>query len=509
MWLRWVGEQIAGAVEYMEAEERAYHERLLVTTVDLETARSRIRSLEQDLDRSTREMAQLAVTTHVQVPVTPVNVQNKGSDQFVHSNKTPATETVPERNAAQAQELADLRDELAAQEALRNRERELKTAAEAELKKTAEKLRQAEESLRKGHQAYDRLKEEKEKMLHEKDKLRRTAETEVERLKEELRQQKDREDRNWRQINGKLKQKTDEFEHLHREYKRMQTEHKERSEELRQVVDRAAAAYAKEREETTRRLEEAERVRTELLKQQQAERDRAAAVLQKLQTTYQGQLTHLREQAEDTATLIKQMKEERQEVERRAQMGASRIQDIMRAWLNQTKSLIEDSSIKWWTSWTRNAAELQLLRADAENRRKEGDDYYMLTSEDFTGIRDELAEDFQALADDQLGQVRQLVAQLDDDRLEAQIQFESYERSRTREEEARVQVTVNLSDEEPYPEGGQTGTSQTEKQEPEKQTEQPPMEQSQQQPQAEPQQPQPEEQLETLEPSIQDILEEQ
>ena len=199
-------------------------------------------------------------------------------------------------------------------------------------------------------------------------------------------------------------------------------------------------------------------------------------------------------------------------------MGASRIQDIMRAWLNQTKSLIEDSSIKWWTSWTRNAAELQLLRADAENRRKEGDDYYMLTSEDFTGIRDELAEDFQALAEDQLGQVRQLVAQLDDDRLEAQIQFESYERSRIREEEARVPVTVNLSDEEPLPEGGQTGSNPTETsptesatmETPERSQAKPQPQQQQQaesQQQAEPQQP--EEERETPEPSIQDILEEQ
>ena len=124
--------------------------------------------------------------------------------------------------------------------------------------------------------------------------------------------------------------------------------------------------------------------------------------------------------------------------------------------------MIDDNSIKWWTKWAQNAAELQLLRADVENRQKEGDDCYTLTSEDFTAIRDELANDFQALADDQLVQVRQLVAQLDDDRLEAQIQFESYERSRIREEKAQEAVTVNLSDEEPSPDGGQAGTSQPE-----------------------------------------------
>ena len=41
----------------------------------------------------------------------------------------------------------------------------------------------------------DRMKEEKDALLQEKDKLQRMAETEIEQLKEELRQQKDRDDR--------------------------------------------------------------------------------------------------------------------------------------------------------------------------------------------------------------------------------------------------------------------------------------------------------------------------
>ena len=143
--------------------------------------------------------------------------------------------------------------------------------------------------------------------------------------------------------------------------------------------------------------------------------------------------------------------------------------------------------------WAQNTAELQLLRADAENRRKEGDDCYTLTSEDFTAIKDELAEDFTALADEQLVQVRQLIAQLDDDRLEAQIQFESYERSRLREEKARQAATVNLSDEEPSPvqgpDGDQAGVSQPETTPTEGTTKETPVleQQSEPQPELEPQ----------------------
>ena len=80
--------------------------------------------------------------------------------------------------------------------------------------------------MRKGHQAYDWLKEEKEKLLQEKDKLRRLTEVEIERLKEELRQQKDRVDRARRLIHQRLKQKTDDFNRLHRDYKQLDADHK-------------------------------------------------------------------------------------------------------------------------------------------------------------------------------------------------------------------------------------------------------------------------------------------
>ena len=45
-----------------------------------------------------------------------------------------------------------------------------------------------------------------------------------------------------------------------------------------------------------------------------------------------------------------------------------------------------------------------------ENRQKDGDDCCMLTKEDFTAVKEELADDFVTLADEQLAVVRQLVA---------------------------------------------------------------------------------------------------
>ena len=90
----------------------------------------------------------------------------------------------------------------------------------------------------------------------------------------------------------------------------------------------------------------------------------------------------------------------------------------------------------------------------------------MLTKEEFTAVKDELADDFVTLADKQLAVVWQLVAHLDDTRLDNKIQFENYERNRLRQDAAKNAATVNLSDEDPSPkqrpEGDEAGMNQPE-----------------------------------------------
>ena len=142
----------------------------------------------------------------------------------------------------------------------------------------------------------------------------------------------------------------------------------------------------------------------------------------------------------------------------------------------------------------------------------------MLTKEDFTAVKDELADDFVTLADEQLAVVRQLVAQLDDDRLDNQIQFESYERNRLRQEAAKNAATVNLSDEETSPkqrqEEDKAGESQTESKQAEQQPpipeagQTPLKEQRSEEPEQQQQELIPEEPLDTLEHNILDILDE-
>ena len=61
------------------------------------------------------------------------------------------------------------------------------------------------------------------------------------------------------------------------------------------------------------------------------------------------------------------------------------------------------------------------MTVDAENWRKDGDDFYKLDEENIVAIREELSDNFLSLAGEQLAVVRRLVEQLDDNQLDTQL----------------------------------------------------------------------------------------
>ena len=63
-------------------------------------------------------------------------------------------------------------------------------------------------------------------------------------------------------------------------------------------------------------------------------------------------------------------------------------------WRDQTKASIDDCSAKMWMQWSQQATELQILRADAENRKKAGNNFYKMDEESIVTIREELSDDF-------------------------------------------------------------------------------------------------------------------
>ena len=101
-----------------------------------------------------------------------------------------------------------------------------------------------------------------------------------------------------------------------------------------------------------------------------------------------------------------------------------------------------------WKEWSQQAAELQTLWADAENRKKAGDKFYKMDEESIVTTREELLEDFFTLAEAHLKEVRGLVERLDDVQLDTQLTLEKYKQDRQQQEAEGRTTPITISDEE-------------------------------------------------------------
>ena len=107
---------MAGVVSRIEEEEKAQWDWFFATTEELEKARTRIGSLEEDLDKAKADATREVLTgPTISEPMALVNLQT--SSESVASAE-------PESSNAQEQELSNLREELVDQEALRARDKE-------------------------------------------------------------------------------------------------------------------------------------------------------------------------------------------------------------------------------------------------------------------------------------------------------------------------------------------------------------------------------------------------
>ena len=157
-------------------------------------------------------------------------------------------------------------------------------------------------------------------------------------------------------------------------------------------------------------------------------------------------------QATTVENLIKQLKKEKEAIEDKVKMGIKRIRMMVGAWRDQMKIKIDDCSTAVWNQWSKQAAELQLIRADAENEKKVGDNFYKMDEESIVTIQEELSNDFYALAETQLEAVWKLIDGIEDDQLRVQLQLEGYEWERRRKEAEKKVEQINISDEDQQPE---------------------------------------------------------
>ena len=111
-------------------------------------------------------------------------------------------------------------------------------------------------------------------------------------------------------------------------------------------------------------------------------------------------------------------------------MAETRIKALVvkhRQWFN---SKIEETLARAWQEWSAQAAELQVLRTDAKNQRKEGRGFYKMDENNIQLLREDLTKDFHALAKSHTAAIEQLLEDFNDDQMLFHIDVEAYEEDR-------------------------------------------------------------------------------
>ena len=114
-------------------------------------------------------------------------------------------------------------------------------------------------------------------------------------------------------------------------------------------------------------------------------------------------------------------------------MGEDKIRAILRRHKLNTLKMVSKSMDKGWKTWSAQAAQLQLLRADRENRKAQGQGFFKMTKEAISTIQEDIAKDLSEIAACHQEEVNRLMQEFDKHDIDTAVQFEAYEAERQRQ----------------------------------------------------------------------------
>ena len=126
-WLRWLAEQVSGVADQLDVEEMCREHLMRSTTEELVSIRAQMQSMGEELTRAKGSAASMDTTgQQSNVATEPVGTTKK------KTTPEPVVEEALQTGTESAKVIKTLREELAAQEVLREKEREQRRVAEDE-----------------------------------------------------------------------------------------------------------------------------------------------------------------------------------------------------------------------------------------------------------------------------------------------------------------------------------------------------------------------------------------
>ena len=90
----------------------------------------------------------------------------------------------------------------------------------------------------------------------------------------------------------------------------------------------------------------------------------------------------------------------------------TRVGDVKRHRIN-TLNMVKESMDKGWQTWSAQAAELQLLRADRENRKAQGQGFFKMSDDTIAAIQEDIAKDLYEKASRHKEEASQIMQEFD------------------------------------------------------------------------------------------------
>ena len=114
-------------------------------------------------------------------------------------------------------------------------------------------------------------------------------------------------------------------------------------------------------------------------------------------------------------------------------MGEDKIPAILRRHKLNTLKMVSESMEKGWKTLSAQAAELQLLWADRDNRKAQGQGFFKMTEEAISTIQEDIPKDLSDIATCHQEEVNLLMLEFDKHGIDTTVQFEAYEAERQRQ----------------------------------------------------------------------------
>ena len=111
-------------------------------------------------------------------------------------------------------------------------------------------------------------------------------------------------------------------------------------------------------------------------------------------------------------------------------MDETRIKVLIEKHRQHLTRKVEETFSRAGKEWAAQAAELHILRADAENRRKEGRNFYKMDEANIQNLRADLTEDYHSLAKSHTVAIEQMLDDFNDDQMLFRLETEALERER-------------------------------------------------------------------------------